>query len=64
VWLERTGVYRVFVGKSVGKGSLERPKRKWGVIKMDLQEVECRGVDWNGLVQDRDRWLVLVTAVR
>ena len=25
------------------------------ILKMDLQEVEWRGVDWIGLTQDRDR---------
>jgi CRISPR/Cas system-associated protein Cas7 (RAMP superfamily) len=32
-------------------------------IKMDLQEVGCEGIDWIKLVQDRDRWQALVTAV-
>ena len=34
-----------------------------GNIRMDLQEVGCRYMDWIGLVQDRDRWRTLVSAV-
>jgi len=31
---------------------------------IDLQEVGLGSEDWNGLAQDRDRWRVLVSAVR
>ena len=61
---EESGVYRVLVGKPEGMRSLWRPRRRWvDNIRMDLQEVGCGYVDWIGLVQDRDRWRTLVSAV-
>jgi hypothetical protein len=46
------------------KGSLRRSRRIWeDVIRMDLQEVGCGGLDWIDLVPDRDKWLALVNAV-
>jgi hypothetical protein len=44
---ERSGVYRVLVGKPDGKRPLERPRHRLGDnIKVDLQEMECGGMDW------------------
>ena len=41
-------MYRVLVGKPEGK----RPLCRWeDNIKMDLQEVECGGMDWIDLAQ-------------
>jgi len=57
-------VYQVLVGKSEGKRPLGRPRHRWeDNIKIDLQEVECGGMDWIKLAQDRDRWRALVNAV-
>jgi hypothetical protein len=54
------------VGKPEKKMPLGRPKRRWvDNIKMDLRETGWggRGIDWIGLVQDRDKWRALVNAV-
>jgi hypothetical protein len=62
---EGRGVYRVLVGKLEGKRPLRRPRRRWeDNIRMDFQEVGFGCEDWIGLAQDRDRWRVLVSAVR
>jgi len=61
---EERGVYRVLMGKPEGKRPLGRPRPRWvDNIRMDLQEVRCRYMDWIGLAQDRDRWQTLVSAV-
>ena len=56
---EKRGTYRGLVGKPEGKNK----RRGEDNIKMDLQDVECGGVDCIDLAQDRDKWWVLVKAV-
>ena len=52
------------VGRPDVKRSLARPSRRCeDNIKMDLQEVGWRGMDWIDLAQDRDRWRTLLNAV-
>jgi len=54
----------VLVWKPEGKRPLGRPRRRWmDNIRTDLQEVGYGYVDWIGLAQDRDSWLMLVSAV-
>ena len=49
---EKRGVHRALVGKPEGMKLLGRPRRRWeDNIKMDLQEVGCRGMDWIELAQ-------------
>ena len=61
---EGRGVYRVLVGKPVGKRLLGRPRGRWeDNIKMDLQEVGGGCGDWMELAQVRDRWRALVSTV-
>jgi len=43
----RRVLYRVVIGKHEGKRPFGRPRHKWDDnIKMDLQKVECEGMDW------------------
>jgi len=61
---ERRGIYRDLVGKPERNRPLGRPRHRWkNNIKMGLQEVECGGMDWIDLAQDRNRWWALENAV-
>jgi hypothetical protein len=57
-------MYRVLVGKPERKKPLGSPRCRWeDNIKLDLQEMGCRGVDWIELAQVRDRWWANVNTV-
>jgi hypothetical protein len=61
---EKRNAYTLLVGKPEEKRPLGRPRRRWvDNIKVDLLEIGWGGVDWVGLVQDRDKWRALVYAV-
>jgi hypothetical protein len=61
---EERGVYRILVGKPEGKRPLVRPRHRWeDNIKVDLQEMECGGMGWIELAQDRDRCWACVNVV-
>jgi hypothetical protein len=51
-------------GKARWKETTWETRRRWeDNMKMDLQEVKWRGMDWMALGQDKDRWRALVIAV-
>jgi hypothetical protein len=56
--------YKVLVGKSEGKSTIERPRCSWGNnIKIELREVGWESVNWMHLAQDRDQWRDLLNTV-
>jgi len=57
-------VCSVLVRRPEEKSPLRRPRRRWeDNIKIDLQEVGFRGMDWIEMDQDRIRRRALVNAV-
>jgi hypothetical protein len=61
---EGRSVYRVLVGRPVGKRPLGRPRRRWEVnIKLDLREIGIDGANWFQLAQDRVQCHTFVNTV-
>jgi hypothetical protein len=61
---EKRNACRLLVGKPQGKRPIGRPRSGWvDNVRMDLEEVRWGDVDWIGLIQDRNRWRVLVNSV-
>jgi hypothetical protein len=63
---EMRKLYKIFVIKPERKIALET-HRLWSRgednIKMHLEEIRWKGVDWIHLTQDRDRWRSVVNTV-
>jgi hypothetical protein len=50
------------VEKPKGKKLFARPRHGWeGNIKMDLQKIGLKGVDWIHVTEDTDRWRAVVS---
>jgi hypothetical protein len=61
---EKSGVYRVFGGKTGRKNLFGKTKRRYNNNnKIDLEEGGLWNMDWICLAQDRDSWRDLIIAV-
>jgi hypothetical protein len=61
---EKRNACKLLVRNPERKRPLGRPKLRWvDNIKMDLGEMRWDGMDWFGLVQDRNKWRVLANEV-
>ena len=55
----------LLLGKPEGNRTLGRLRHRWeDNIKMDLQEVGCRGMAWIDPAQNSDGWQTLINAVK
>ena len=60
---ESRGLYRVLVGEPERKRRFERPRRRWeDNIKMDLQEVGFKCIDWIDVAEGRLKQCLLQPA--
>jgi hypothetical protein len=60
----KRNVFGTLVGKPEGKRPLGSPRHSWvDNIKIDLRVIECDGVDWIDVAQDRNHWMAFVNTV-
>jgi hypothetical protein len=61
----KRNTYRILMSKPEGKEPLGRPRLRWvdNNIKIDLRDLEWRGIDWIHLAQNRDHCRAFVNAV-
>ena len=60
---DRRGIYRVLVVKPEGRPR-GRTRRRWeNNIKLDLQKVECGGMNWMNEAEDGDMCWALVSVL-
>ena len=60
---EGRSAFKILTGKSTGKRTLGRPRRRWeDNIRMDLEEITINAGNWVDSAQDRDYWRALVNA--
>ena len=58
------GAYRILLVGPEGKRPFGRARHIWEYnIKIGLQKVGWRGMEWVELAEDRDRWRALLNAV-
>jgi hypothetical protein len=60
---ESVGECKDLVMKLEGKRLLDDPGVNWRIILKCILKKWNRGTDWFDLINDRDRWRVLVNAV-
>jgi hypothetical protein len=61
---EKVNAFKIVVGRPQGKRPLGRPKgRREDNIKMDIREIDCKGLDWFQLAQDRVQWRTFLNMV-
>jgi hypothetical protein len=58
-------VYKILVGKPVGKRALEKQRIRWeDGIRIDCREIGWWGVEWIQLAQDTDQlWALMNTLI-